>query len=116
MNREYLDYLTKDMEENSVKKACYYVREYLRYADVTENGIVQNHPKRCAVTNDEFIKSLNIILGHSYNTSNDDTILNNMGYCEADCKHNSGNQSFCKGEFTLSKSKKLCKYYNEEDK
>lgn len=113
MQREYLEFIIKDLPENSVKRACYIVREYLRYSEIAkmnEDSVLKSK-KGCAVTLEEYIEASKILLANSYENANDDTFVEQF-YCESDCSHNNGCMGFCRGEFSISKSSKtLCKHY-----
>ena len=64
-----------------------------------------------SVSEEEFYNSLDILLAHSFQTSDDKTIVEQW-YCENDCDRNNGLFGFCPGEFQISgNAKTLCKYY-----
>jgi len=115
MERRYFDFITKDMPENSVKRACYVVREYLRCSRVTGNGeskVLICNEDICAVTLEEYLEASKILLAYSYENSDEKTIQE-LFSCESDCCRNNGLSGFCEGEFSLSssKTKKICKKY-----
>ena len=107
MEREFFNYIVKDLSKDSVKRACYVVREYRRYE---KHGDLSN----CAVSKEEYEEALNIILAYSYQTSNRDTLVEQW-QCDGECNFNHGFNDFCPGEFQISKDprKKLCKYYSD---
>lgn len=104
MERRDFDYIVKDFPKDSVKRACYVVREYRRCA---KRGYFDS----CAVSKEEYDSALAILLAYSFQTSSDDTLAEQW-QCESDCCRNTG-FGFCRGEFQISKdpSKKLCRYY-----
>lgn len=113
MQREYLEFIIKDLPENSVKRACYIVREYLRYSKIAKinQDCVLKSSEGCAVTLEEYIEASKILLANSFENTDDDTCIEQF-YCESDCSYNNGYGGFCKGEFCLSDSAKtLCKHY-----
>ncbi len=119
MEKGYFNFITKDMEKNSVKRACYIVREYLRYSKkirTEDDSEALTIEEGCAVTLDEFLEASNILLAYSFKNSQDTTIQE-FFYCENDCSHNNGYNGFCKGEFSLSNKSnrelKLCEYYSD---
>lgn len=116
MNRELLNFYTKDLSENSVKKATYIVREYLRYSKVISEGNVNTlgSEEGCAVSLDEFLHAVKILLAHSHNTC-DKTTEVEFFRCENDCRYNNGCNAFCDGEYSLGTEKKLqlCKHYSD---
>ena len=103
IDKNYYEYLTKDFPENSVRKACYDVREFMRSQ---KYGTMDN-----AVTEEEFYKSLDILLAYSYEQSNDETVVEQY-YCDSECERNNGIYGFCPGEFQInSKSRVLCRHF-----
>ena len=103
MNKDDFEILTKDLKENSVRKACYVAREYLRCKKY-------NVPSSF-IKEEEFYNALNILLAHSYQTSDDKTIVE-FWHCESDCDRNNSLFGFCPGEFQIDEQKRtLCKYY-----
>ncbi len=107
MNRNDFDFITSDLPKDSVKKACYVVREYRR---CEKSGNLDF----CAVSKEEFDLALEILLAYSYQTS-DKTTLAEQWQCDSDCNRNNGLCGFCQGEFQISKnpSKKLCKHFSD---
>ena len=105
MKREDLDLIISNLPENSVKRACYIVREYQRYE---EYGIFID----CAVSEEEYKEALRIILAHSFLTSNENTAVE-LWQCDGDCNRNHGFNEFCPGEFQVCKDsdKRLCKFF-----
>ena len=109
MERGYLDYITKDMSKTNVRRACYIVREYLKYSN--------DNKDKCAVSSQEYLEAVNILLAYSYENSDSMTEVE-LFVCESDCSHNNGFGGFCNGEFSLSKNSndktlKLCKHYSD---
>lgn len=105
MEKDVFNYIVKDLSKDSVKRACYVVREYRR---CEMSGNFSN----CAVTKEEYEEALNILLAYSFQTS-DKVTTAEQWQCDGDCNRNHGFGDFCPGEFQLSKdpSKKLCKYF-----
>ena len=121
MEKEIFAWYTKDLPKNSVKRACYVVREFLRYRKVTQNketGKLECEVlPGCAVTFEEYEKARNIILSYAYQNSNrTDTV--ELFACDENCVQNDyGNDAFCKGEFSLhKKSLNLCPHYMDPSK
>lgn len=117
MNKEYLKFIIKDMPKNSVKRACYIVREYLRYAEQIKIGQdkVLKIEEGCAVTLEDFVEATQILLSYSYENSQKTTEVE-LFTCNNDCSHNNGCIGFCSGEFSIvssDKKLKLCKYYSD---
>ena len=106
MNRTDFNLITKDLPLNSVKRACYIVREYIRCK-------VDNNLDCCAVTKQEYNAALNILLAYSFTTSENDTTVEQWT-CDSDCNKNNGLCGFCDGEFQINSKtgKQLCKYYS----
>ena len=121
MEKEIFAWYTKDLPRNSVKRACFVVREFLRYSKVTQNketGTLECEIlPRCAVTFEEYEEARNVILSYAYQNS---TKLDKVELfvCESDCVHNDyGYDAFCNGEFSLhSKSLNLCPHYMDPSK
>lgn len=115
MDRKFLDYIINDMPKNSVKRACYIVREYLRYSEKGQDEVLKSSPG-CAVTLEEYLEATKVLLSYSYQNSEEKTEIE-LFSCENDCSYNNGCNGFCKGEFSLSnnskKQLKLCKYYSD---
>ena len=107
MNKSEFEYATHGIPKNSVKRACYIVREYMR----NEKLGIENY---CAVTKEEYDEAVSILLTFSYLNSENDTFVEQFK-CEGDCTKNNGFCGFCQGEFQLGnkKEKKLCKYYSD---
>ncbi len=100
MYKSDFEILIMTLPENSVKRACYVVREYIK-----------NDFSSPLVSEEEFYSSLRILLAHAYQTSDDKTTVEQW-YCENDCDRNNGLFEFCPGEFQINgKSRTLCKYY-----
>lgn len=121
MDKEIFAWYTKDLPRNSVKRACYVVREFLRYTKVTQNqetGTLECEVlPGCAVTFEEYEEARNVILSYAYqNATKLDKV--ELFVCDDDCIQNDyGNDAFCKGEFSLhSKSLNLCPYYMDSSK
>lgn len=116
MDRDFLNYIIKDMPKNSVKRACYIVREYLRYSEIVKIGQDKalTSSEGCAVTLEEYLEASKVLLAYSYENSQKTTEVE-LFSCENDCSHNHGCFDFCNGEFSLSSDKKLklCKYYSD---
>ena len=108
MERKEFDFIKQILEvkEHGVKEACLMVKEYLNnLEDITKS----------AVTKEEFIEAITIILNYSFTSSNKNTVVKEY-YCKEDCRMNT-EFCFCKGEFSLSSnSKKLCKHYLDPNK
>lgn len=104
MNKEQFDYITRKLPEDSIKKACYTVREYIR------------EPNTKAVTQEQFNKALTMVLAYAYTKSTDDETIK-LYKCESDCYNNCG-IGFCPGEFQIDNqpASQLCKHYSIEDK
>lgn len=103
MTKELFYLLTKDLEPNSVKKACFIVREFLRESQDID----------CAVSFEEYLEATKLILAYTYQTSDASTTVN-LYYCSPDCVEG-GNYGFCEGEFSCNdKSLKLCPHYIKE--
>ncbi len=103
MTKNDLEFYTKDLKENSVRRACYIVREYLRCKDYNFSNP--------SVSEEEFYDALNILLAHSYQTSDEKTVVEQW-CCDGDCDRNNGFYGFCPGEFQIdAKKRTLCKYY-----
>ena len=121
MEKEIFAWYTKDLPRNSVKRACFVVREFLRYSKVTQNketGTLECEIlPGCAVTFEEYEEARNVILSYAYQNS---TKLDKVELfvCDGDCIQNDyGNDAFCKGEFSLhSKSLNLCPHYMDPSK
>jgi hypothetical protein len=116
MDRETLNYIIDDMPKNSVKRACYVVREYLRYSNeikIDQEEVLQCE-EGCAVTLKEYLEASKILLAYSFENSKKETNIE-LFNCENDCSHNNGCTGFCMGEFSVSKEKNLnlCKYYSD---
>ena len=107
IEREFFDFIVKDLPIDGVKRACYVVREYKRNEKV-------GNLDRCAVSKDEYEKALNIILAYSFQNSDKDTLAEQW-HCDSDCYRNNGLMDFCPGEFQITKepTKKLCKFYSD---
>ena len=123
MDKDYFNFIIKDMPKNSVKRACYIVREYLKYSKKVEvnDDIVLKSNEKCAVTLEEYLEAVRILLAYSYENSDALTEVE-LHHCECDCGQIKYN-NFCKGEFSVvdedtdkTKNLKLCKYYYLEDK
>lgn len=117
MEKEYLNFIVKDMPKNNVRRACYIVREYLRYSEQTKIGQdeVLKSGKGCAVTLEEYLDAMRVLLAYSYESSQKTTEVE-LFCCESDCSHNNGCGGFCDGEFSINSSNKklkLCKYYSD---
>ena len=106
MERDYFNFVLKELPKDSVKRACYVVREYIRCEN---SGNLDN----CAVSKEEYDSALAIILAYSFQTSNNDTLVEQW-QCDSDCNRNNGVENFCPGEFQISNEpcKKMCKYYS----
>ena len=91
----------RELKKGGVQEACLIVKEYLsNLSDTTKS----------AVTYEEYLDAVHILMNYSYENSNKDTIIDEC-YCEYDCRMNT-EFNVCKGTFSLSsKGKKLCKYY-----
>ena len=98
--------ITKDLPIDSVKKACYIVREYTR---CEKSGNLEYS----AVTKKEYDIALGIILAFAFTNSKDDTTVEQW-LCDSDCNRNDGLCGFCKGEFQINNKtgKQMCKYYS----
>ena len=106
MEKDFFDFIIKKYSKNSVKKACFIIREYIRCKKY-------NDLENCAVTEKEFSEALTIVLAHSYNTSDANTEAKTW-HCDGDCNRNNGMYAFCPGEFQLDKnSDTLCEYYSD---
>ncbi len=107
MDREDLDLIIRNLPKESVKRACYIVREYKRYE-------AKGNFDYCAVTKEEYEEALRIILAYAYSTSDNNTLVEQWK-CYNDCSRNNGFCGFCEGEFQTSKdqSKPLCKHYSD---
>lgn len=105
MEKKVFDFIVKDLSKDSVKRACYVVGEYRRYES-------HNNFSGCAVSKEEYDNALNILLAHSFQTSDKDTVVEQWR-CDGDCNRNHGFGDFCPGEFqiTTDPAKKLCKYF-----
>ena len=121
MEKEIFALYTKDLPKNSVKRACYVVREFLRYRKVTQNKETKTLECEvlpgCAVTFEEYEEARNIILSYAYqNATKSDKA--ELFFCEGDCVQNDyGNDAFCKGEFSIHpKSLNLCPHYMDPSK
>lgn len=99
MDRRDFDFCVKDYPLNSVKRACYIVREYIRNK---ESG---------AVSKEEYDKALRILLAYSYTTSDEKTTVETWS-CDSDCSKNTG-FGFCDGEFQLEPKKPRCKHFSD---
>ena len=104
----YIDdirFITGNLHKDSVKKACYIVREYMR-CEKTGNLDI------CAVSKDEYNEALRVLLAYSYQTSDNNTVAEQW-LCDSDCDRNNGIYGFCPGEFQIDNhsGKKLCKHY-----
>lgn len=105
MDKGWFDFIVKEYPKNSVKKACYVVREYMRCKRY-------NDLENCAVTEKEFLESLNILLAFGYTNSDKDTIAKRWT-CDSDCNRNNGMYAFCPGEFQIDRnSESFCEYYS----
>ncbi len=103
MTKELFYLLTEKLELNSVKKACFIVREFLR----------ESQDINCAVSFEEYLEAIKIILAYSYQTSDEFTTVD-LYYCPGNCVDN-GKYGFCEGEFSRNdNSLKLCPYYIKE--
>jgi len=107
MEKELFDFIVNDLAKDSVKRACYVVREYRRNEKL---GNLDN----CAVTKNEYEDAINILLAYSFQTSDKDTLVEQW-QCDSDCNRNNGLWDFCPGEFQIcnDSTKKLCKYYSD---
>ena len=107
MKKELFDLLLKDLPKNSVKRACYIVREYRRCEAIGNFNL-------CAVTKEEYDEALGILLAYSFSNSYNDTVVE-MWQCDGDCSRNFGILDFCPGEFQITKDpeKKLCKFFSD---
>ncbi len=107
MERDFFDFIVKDLPKDGVKRACYVVREYRR---CEKSGNLD----MCAVSKEEFDSALAILLAYSYQTSDKDTLVEQW-QCDSDCNRNNGLGDFCPGEFQISKDpcKKLCKHFSD---
>lgn len=117
MNREQFNNIIKDMPKNSVKRACYIVREYLRYSQIKmiEQDKVLKCDEGCAVTLEEYLEASRILLAYSYKNSDNKTEIE-LFQCINDCNNNNGCSGFCKGEFELSsevKTLNFCRNYSD---
>ena len=94
------------MTKDGVKRACYIVKEYLRYVN---NGYMDD----CAVTYEEYELALKRILAFAFNKSDYDTV-EYLGKCEVDCKYT--DKLFCDGEFSVDKNhaEGPCRYYSPD--
>ena len=103
MNREDFEFTKKILEfrEKGVKEACLIVKEYLSNLE---------DPTKSAVTKEECIEAIKILVNYSFSTSNKNTMVEEF-YCKEDCRYKNC-FGFCPGEFTLDEeSKVLCKEY-----
>lgn len=101
MNKKDFEFVKKMLEvkDDSVREACLIVKEYL-----------SNKEENSAVDSEEFLKSVKVLLNHSYETSNKNTMVETY-YCKEDCRNNEC-YGFCPGEFQIDNNgKKLCKHY-----
>ena len=100
MERKRFEQVVKNMPDNSVKKSCYVLLEYLR-SDYNS-----------AVSKAEANKALQVIMSYAYETSKYDTFAEGH-YCSSDCIFNDRDEfPFCPGMFTLQEgAKTLCKHY-----
>ena len=106
MKRDYFDFIVKDLPKDSIKRACYVVREYRRCEKSGNLDI-------CAVSKEEFDEAVTILLAHSFQTSDNDTLAEQW-QCDSDCNRNNGFEGFCPGEFQINNSsRKLCKYFSD---
>lgn len=106
MNKLEFDAITEKLPKKSVKRACYVVREYIRCEKSGDFDF-------CAVSKDEYDAAIRILLAFSYQTSDENTLVEQW-QCVSDCDRNNGLRGFCQGEFQISKdgNKKLCRYYS----
>ena len=106
MKRDSFDFIVNDLPKDSVRRACYVVREYERCKKSGNLDI-------CAVSEEEFDLAVSILLAYSFQTSDKNTLVEKW-QCDSDCNRNNGFYGFCPGEFQISKdpSLKLCKYYS----
>ena len=116
MEREFFEFVIKNMPKNSVKRACYIVREYSRYSKIETDSILTCE-EGCAVSLHEYLEAVKVLLAYSYENSDMLTEVEQFA-CESDCSHNNGCVGFCNGEFSISKKShdktlKLCKYYSD---
>ena len=78
MEKDFFDFIVKDMSKDSVKRACYIVREYKRYES---NG--------------------NLVAVLFQN--NKDTVVEQW-HCDGNCNRNHGVGDFCPGVIILQKN------------
>ena len=103
MNKENFELVKqiRELRQGGVQEACLIVKEYLLNLD---------NPDNAAVTREEFIDAVHILMNYSYENSDKNTMIDEC-YCEYDCRMNT-EFNVCKGTFSVSgKGKKLCKYY-----
>ena len=107
MERDFFDFIVKDLPKDSVKRACYVVREYRRCE-------INNCMSYCAVSKEEYNYALSILLAYAYTTCKDKTVPE-LWKCDGDCNRNNGIGDFCPGEFQVSNEsgKKMCKYFSD---
>ena len=93
---------TRCFDDDSVIKACYIVREYIRCEGNEE----------CAVTKEQYDEAVTRLLTFSYLHCEMDTKVPQYSVCHEDCIYR--RDRFCLGEFQLNthfKEKVLCKHY-----
>ena len=108
MKKEEFEFIKGLLEvrPGGVKEACLIVKEYLSNLDDLTKS---------AVTKDEYIEAVNILINYSFENSDKNTMIEEF-YCKEDCRMNT-EFNVCKGKFSTSnKGKKLCKYYMDPNK
>ena len=105
MNKSDFERVTIGLPKDSIRLACYIVREYRR----CESG---NNLELCAVTKEQYDMAVNMLLAFAYQNSDEKTVVEQY-YCESDCCKNNGLSGFCDGEFEITKDtkKRVCRRY-----
>jgi hypothetical protein len=119
MERKMLDFAVSNMKciEGGTKEACVYVREYLQNCMVPKYENKDISSVNSAVTSDEFIEAVRVLMGYAWENRKDDNIPETF-YCDKDCSY-IDTHYICPGEFQLAQkdevgkpfSKKLCPHF-----
>ena len=115
MDKREMEFMIKQFNciPDGTKQACIKIREYLQNGCVTQNGI---KTITSAVTNDEFIAAVNILLAYAWQNKENDCVPETW-YCDSDCSRVCN--AICPGEFQLGNkdengktlAKKRCPYF-----
>ena len=98
---------SNDFKTGGTKEACVKARDFLKYVEKSENGIISNNS---CVSSEEFVEAVKTLIAYSF--GKEDTVPKRW-YCDNDCRY--VHSSFCKGECNIDNSSlNLCPFYSQE--